>query len=319
MFSRLRRPGADPPARPRQDAAALGVPDPLPAPHQLGVAQREGQGNACKGGACEDNTRSPAVSVAASPRPDNALSSIKVHLADWALEVSAAAPAPDTPPPLAEALPAERFPASAAVPRRSSLSARRRSITVLPPLAEEELASPRRRQSMAAYASRAARDAVKLPRRHSSVCTAESALHDRALARYVPAAPHASPSHEELAARDTQCPKPRVNLKRAPTSPRTAAAGEGDSMRSALKDFGRPATPDDHRRRRMLKSELTSKAAPGPLARSAGTFDSAITTASGALPAPSPLLGQVGCSGSPSLCPMCALYGSVWYYFERHA
>ena len=292
----------------RQDAAALGVPDPLPAPHLLGVAPREVKADACKGEACEDGARSPVVSVAASPRLDSTLSSIKVDLADWGLEVSAAAPAPDTPPPLAEALPGERVAANAVMPRRSSLSARRRSITVLPPLAEEELASPRRRQSLAAYAPRAARGAGAMPRRHSSVCTAESALHDRALARYVPAEPHASPSHEALAARETQCPKPRVNLKRAPASPRAGGSlgvGEGDSMRSALKDFGRPATPDDHRRRRMLKSELTRKVGAGPLARSAGNLDTAIANASGALPANPP---GAWLSGLPRRCSLVRVW-----------
>ena len=261
---------------PRQDAAALGVPDLLPVADQPGVEQRK-----CKGGAC-----SPVVSLAAPLVLDSPLSSIKVDVADGGLEVSAVAAAPGMPPP-PEALPAERAPGSGPMPRRSSLTARRRSITVLPPLAEEELASPRRRQSMAASASPAPRYAAGLPRRHSSVCTAESALNDSALARYVPAEPHGSPSHEELALRETLCPKPRVSLKRAPASPRCGGArgaGEDDSMRSALKDFGRPATPDDHRRRRMLKKELTSKAGAGPLARNAGNLDTAIATASGALP-----------------------------------
>ena len=203
--------------------------------------------------------------------------------ADWGLDSSAAAPAPDTPPPLAEALPAERVSTCATMPKRRSLSARRRLITVLLPLAEEELASPGRRQSMAASASHAARAAGAVPRRHSSECTAEGALHDGALARYVLAQLHEPPSHEKLAAREMQCPKPRVNLKRAPASPRAAAAGEGDRMRSALKDFGRPATPGDHRHRRILKGALTSKAGAGPLVRSAGTLDSAVANASGAL------------------------------------
>ena len=82
---------------PLQDAAALGVPGPLPAPHQLGPAQREVKGDACKGDACEDGARTPVVSVAASPRLDSPLSCIKVDVADWGLEVSAAAPAAPTP------------------------------------------------------------------------------------------------------------------------------------------------------------------------------------------------------------------------------
>ena len=283
---------------PRQDAAELGAPEPLPAPHRLGAAQRKCEGSAGTGDACKTcvrpkgaAARSPGVSGAASLGLESPLSSVKVDAADWGREVSAAAPAPDTPPALAEALPAERVSASATKPRRSPLSARRRSATVPPPAEEEGLASPRGRQSMAAPAVRAARAADALPRRHSVEGTAESALPDRALARYVLAQLHAPPPHEELhapppheepAARETQCPVPRVNLKRAPASPRAAAAGEGDSMRIPLKDFGRPATPSDRRRRRMLKGVPTSKAGAGPLARSACTMDSASANASGA-------------------------------------
>ncbi len=65
------------------------------------------------------------------------------------------------------------------------------------PLVEEGRGSPRRRQSLAVANPLAHHHTEAMPRRHSSTGSAERALHDKALARYVPFAPAAAPKAPE--------------------------------------------------------------------------------------------------------------------------
>ena len=188
----------------------------------------------------------PMVSVAASPALDGSLRSLNVG--KWGAEKASciAVPAPDTPPPGIPQLPQASL--TEGKPPRRSVSSRRRSLPRLPSLAEEEMTSPRRRQSLACTIASAQCSIPAMPRRHSSVCTAETALHDKKLAHYVPDAPHASPPQAELAER----PLGR-SLKRPPAQ---QLSDEDSLMRSAIKGFGKAASADDHRRRRALKSAL---------------------------------------------------------------
>ena len=188
----------------------------------------------------------PMVSVAASPALDGSLRSLNVG--KWGAEDASclSVPAPDTPPPGIPQLPQASL--TEGKPPRRSVSSRRRSLPRLPSLAEEEMTSPRRRQSLACTNATAQCSIPAMPRRHSSVCTAETALHDKKLAHYVPDAPHASPPHAELVER----PLGR-SLKRPPAQ---QPSDEDAQMRSAIKGFGKAASAEDHRRRRALKSAL---------------------------------------------------------------
>jgi hypothetical protein len=175
---------------------------------------------------------------------------------------AAAVLAPDTPP----AVPPQQLPFSTAgqgmLPRRLSLTSRRCPPTRLPPLVEEGLGSPRRRQSLAAANPLAHHHAGAMPRRHSSTGSAERALHDKALARYVPFAPAAAPKAPEAP------PPPARTVMKRPVrdGPPRQRECDNTAMRIALDGFGRAESPEDHRRRRAFKHALTGQVLPDEFA-----------------------------------------------------
>jgi hypothetical protein len=227
------------------------------------------------------------VDVAATPAPHapvQALTADGTAGRGKAERSSAAVSAPDTPPAVPPQQPQFSAAGQGTLPRRLSLTSRRCPPTRLPPLVEEGRGSPRRRQSLAVANPLAHHHTEAMPRRHSSTGSAERALHDKALARYVPFAPAAAPK-----ALEPPPPPPTRTVMKRPVrvGPPRQRECDNTAMRLALDGFGRADSPEDHRRRRAFKHALTGQVLPDEFAdelrgRCSGELEFDTESASGA-------------------------------------